>query len=200
MLERSFRECLTWYAAQETPDSPAAVVCPTRDVFQGRLDHLHQALTAKFPNETDTALLAAVTGEIGNNCFDHNLGQWRDVPGCWLQYEMKTSPIWALVADRGQGVLSSLQRVLPSLATDSQALETAFNKKLSGRSPERRGNGLKFVRSILNGKPNRGLLFISGSASVAFGGLAHPLHALQQKAKWDMGRGTVACLLWHLAL
>lgn len=30
-----------------------------------------------------------------------------------------------------------------------QALHVAFTERLSGRAPEKRGNGLKFVRSVL---------------------------------------------------
>lgn len=174
----------------------SSLICPTRDIFQGRLDCLHRELTIQSNDEAQTALLSAVAGEIGNNCFDHNLGQWRDVSGCWFQYGFETPPLWVLIADRGQGVLSSLKRAAPSLLTDQEALETAFSKKLSGRSPERRGNGLKFVRSIINGSSNRGLFFISGKGALTFGGLIKPLQELQKNSQWNSGQGTLTCTLW----
>jgi len=35
---------------------------------------------------------------------------------------------------------------VPELSTDEEAVRTAFTKVVSGRAPESRGNGLKFVR------------------------------------------------------
>lgn len=197
MFDKAFQECLAWYT-QKGNSSSSALLCTSRDVFQGRLDHLHKELLARSRDEAQTALLAAVAGEIGNNCFDHNLGQWQDVPGCWFQYGFEVSPFWILIADRGQGILSSLKRVAPSLNTDQEALETAFSKKLSGRSPERRGNGLKFVRSIINSDQKRGLLFISGKGSVTFGGWVKPLEDLQKNTQWNKGQGAFVCMLWSV--
>jgi len=56
----------------------------------------------------------------------------------------------------------------------------AFVKVVSGRQPERSGNGLKFVRRVVNGSAERGLVAVSGRGRVAFGGLAGPLEALRQ--------------------
>ena len=49
------------------------------------------------------------------------------------------------MADRGQGILNSLRRVRPDLQNDVDALRVAFTEQVSGRAPEKRGNGLKFV-------------------------------------------------------
>jgi hypothetical protein len=126
-------------------------------------------------SEADSALLTAVAGEIGHNCFDHNLGQWRDEPGCWFDWGSIScangTALWILVADRGQGIRASLERVDPSLGTDQQALDAAFSRILSGRSPEKRGNGLKFVKQIVNGNSRRGLLFLSGRGRMVLGTL-----------------------------
>ena len=48
--------------------------------------------------------------------------------------------LWVCIGDRGQGVRQSLSYVLP-LPDDQTALETAFEKTISGRAPESRGNG-----------------------------------------------------------
>jgi hypothetical protein len=125
--------------------------CATRDIFQVRLDRMRVA---------STPLLTAVMGEFGNNSFDHNVGNWRDVTGVYFAFDDKGGV--AVVADRGQGVYATLSRVEPTLADDIAALETAFTKQLSGRSPERRGNGLKFVRSVAE-KERWSLQFFSGS-------------------------------------
>ena len=53
------------------------------------------------------------------------------------------------MADRGQGVQKTLKRVRPQIADDEEALKIAFTEIVSGRAPESRGNGLKFVRKII---------------------------------------------------
>jgi hypothetical protein len=58
-----------------------------------------------------------------------------------------------VLADRGQGILTTLKRVKPQLRTASEALNVAFTETLSGRRPEARGNGLKFVRSVIAQNP-----------------------------------------------
>lgn len=69
------------------------------------------------------------------------------------------------MADRGVGVLATLKRIKPELNNDEEALYVAFTEILSGRSPESRGNGLKFVRKIVSENPI-GLLFQSGNAEL----------------------------------
>jgi hypothetical protein len=149
------------------------IIAPTRDVFRARLDRFYREMSKASWPEADSALLTAVVGEIGNNCFDHNLGQWRDTSGCWFEWGfIPDKPIsWILLADRGQGVLASLGRVDPSIRTDQQALDAAFSRILSGRSPEKRGNGLKFVKQIINGDSKRGLIFLSGGGRMVLGNL-----------------------------
>ncbi len=133
--------------------------------------------------------ISAVAGEIGNNSFDHNIGNWRDVPGVWFSFDVfadgKTKVI---LADRGRGVLDTLRRVKASLATDAEALETAFTEKLSGRAPENRGNGLKFVRSMVSENGLR-LTFASGNATMT---LEKGMNVFPSETVWgvsgDFGR------------
>jgi len=49
-----------------------------------------------------------------------------------------------VLADRGQGVLTTLKRVRRELTNSSEAIRVAFTETISGRYPETRGNGLKF--------------------------------------------------------
>ena len=67
-----------------------------------------------------------------------------------------------VLADRGQGILTTLKRVRPELINSSEAMRLAFTETISGRYPETRGNGLKFVRSII-GNPFS-LTFQTGNA------------------------------------
>ena len=68
------------------------------------------------------------------------------------------------MADYGKGVRQSLLFVLPSIASDVEAVEIAFTKRISGRSPEQRGNGLKFVSEAIR-ENNWHLYFQSGFGS-----------------------------------
>lgn len=138
--------------------------CKSRDVFQARLDKmLGDFFRAKIMSENETYLIFAMAGEIGNNSFDHNLGKWPDIMGIFFSYEVINKKVRIVLADRGQGVLRTLKQIKPELANDAEALQVAFTEKISGRAPENRGNGLKFVKeNVKNGKMR--LIFISGNA------------------------------------
>ena len=159
-LRNDFSLAEKWTAASAEFEPEQDVYCQTRDVFQARLETLLSELGRKLPTGK-VALIGAVTGEIGNNSFDHNLGNWPDTPGIYFSYDTRNNFI--VLADRGQGVLTTLKRVRPELDNSSTALKTAFTEKISGRQPEARGNGLKFVRYIITGNPLT-LYFQSGDA------------------------------------
>jgi hypothetical protein len=125
----------------------------TRDVFTARMQ--------SYILETRKYLEAAVIGEIGNNTFDHNFIFENPYPRgvyCDIGYKQK----YVVIADYGKGIWRSLSTVAPSISSDMEALETAFTKKISGRYPEQRGNGLKFVAKTVQ-KNNWHLFFQSGS-------------------------------------
>lgn len=139
--------------------------CPTRDVFQAKLDRmLAEFLTSGSIGEA-AYLISAIAGEIGNNSFDHNLGNWPDVTGIFFAYKFFGAEIKIILADRGRGILATLKKVKPELKDDADALKTAFTEKISGRAPENRGNGLKFVRENVEERKMH-LSFISGNAKI----------------------------------
>ncbi len=145
------------------PDVPSpAMYCQTRDVFQARLEKLQSELSRLAQIEV-VSLITAVAGEIGNNSFDHNLGNWPDIPGVFFSYSLRDRKV--VLADRGQGILTTLKRVRPKLASSSEAIKVAFTETISGRYPETRGNGLKFVRSIIVKHPFS-LYFQTGDAEL----------------------------------
>ncbi|MBI4185631.1 hypothetical protein HY524_01100 [Candidatus Berkelbacteria bacterium] len=146
-LHPQIESAIRWLQAdRDTNGLPADVYCSSRDIFQARLDSLRLQLEERSAAMTEPSLVVAVLGELGNNAFDHNLGTWRDSPGVYFAHDRAQG--LAVIADRGQGVLASLRRVLPALPTDQVAVDTAFTQTISGRSPERRGNGLKFVVAV----------------------------------------------------
>lgn len=121
--------------------------CLDAPTFQARLNGLEKMMQ-KIPElAKDYSLISSVVGEIGNNSFDHNLGSWPDIRGIFFAYDLNKRQI--ALADRGQGVLTTLKRARPSLADDQEALLAAFTEKISGRAPENRGNGLKYVKKVL---------------------------------------------------
>lgn len=137
--------------------------CSNSAVFQTRLIQAQDLLMSVNQLNSIFPLIIAVAGEIGNNSFDHNLGNWPDIPGIFFGYDINKRNI--VLADRGLGVLATLKRVKPDLKTDSRALEVAFTEVISGRALESRGNGLKFVRKIASENPI-GLIFRTGDAEL----------------------------------
>ena len=121
--------------------------CPDVSVFQARLTKLENELGRIKRLNKIFPLISAITGEIGNNSFDHNLGNWPDVMGIFFSWDLNKGKI--VLADRGQGILTTLKRAKPELKNHQDALLTAFTKVISGRAPEYRGNGLKFVKNVV---------------------------------------------------
>lgn len=137
--------------------------CSNSYEFQARLIRLESALSKIKRLDKMFSLISAITGEIGNNSFDHNLGNWPDIQGILFSYNLEKGRI--VLADRGQGILSSLKKVKPELRSHQDALRVAFTEMVSGRAPENRGNGLKFVRDVVsNNKID--LFFQTGNAQL----------------------------------
>ena len=141
-------------------------------------------------------MVIAIAGEIGNNSFDHNLGQWKDLPGCWFEIERTRRRLWVLIADRGQGIYHSLVRVYPRIPTEQIAVEKAFHETISGRAPEQRGNGLKFVKKVVT-EAGAGLACRSGSGAVHFGDLGENCFTVLEPVK-KQKVGTITLIAWTL--
>ena len=144
-------------------EMPSRFYCSNSAVFQTRLTRMQDLLGGVQELSHIFPLIVAVTGEVGNNSFDHNLGSWPDTPGIFFAYDIQKRNI--VLADRGLGILATLKRVKPELNTDEEALRVAFTEIISGRAPENRGNGLKFVRKIIS-ENSIGLIFRTGNAEL----------------------------------
>jgi len=144
-------------------DFPGTFYCPTSAVFQGRLTKMEYALMRKPGFEKLYSLVVAITGEIGDNSFAHNLGKWPDAQGIFFGYDIAKGVI--VLADRGLGILETLRRVRPELPNHLEALKVAFTEFISGRAPEQRGNGLKYVREVVSTNPVT-LFFATGDAEL----------------------------------
>jgi hypothetical protein len=125
-----------------------------RDIFTARLEG--------FIIDRKKYLEAAIIGEIGNNTFDHNfMFKNMNQKGVYCNFDFQQR--YVILCDYGRGLKESLMHIVPNIQNDLEALKTAFTKKISGRSPEQRGNGLKFVSETIKSN-NWDLYFHSGNA------------------------------------
>ncbi|MBU0577373.1 MerR family transcriptional regulator [Patescibacteria group bacterium] len=150
-----------WVSSEPPIELPSSLYCETSDIFSARLQHFSIEIENIADIKDIFPLIIAITGEIGNNSYNHNIGNWPDVPGTFFGYDIKKQEI--VLADRGQGIFKTLKRVLPKLKNDQEALKVAFTEYITGRAPEDRGNGLKFVRDIVTQNPLH-LEFQTGNA------------------------------------
>lgn len=161
-----------WAASAQPPVIPPEYYCERQDRFLSRLDKMATVLlSTEGISEDITSLLIQAVGEIGDNSFAHNIGSWPDTPGIFFAYDIAKRIV--VLADRGQGVRATLTRVRPNIASDSEALRIAFTEIVSGRDPEKRGNGLKVVRRVAEAGPI-GLQYRSGIGVVIIPGPPGP--------------------------
>lgn len=142
---------------------PSQYYCSNSAVFQARLTRMQDEIMGLKKDDPFFSLIVAAAGEIGNNSYDHNLGNWPDTPGIFFGYNLSKKEV--VLADRGVGILQTLKRVRPELKNHQEALRVAFTDIVSGRAPEERGNGLKFVRLIVMEYPIN-LFFQTGDAEL----------------------------------
>ncbi|MBI5754676.1 MerR family transcriptional regulator [Candidatus Peregrinibacteria bacterium] len=152
------------WALEPLPSEPVQdFYCPTSDVFIARLTRLENDLQTVADLGIHHSLLTSMVGEIGDNSYAHNLGNWPDILGIFFAYDLNKRVI--VLADRGRGILKTLQFVRPGLSSHAEALKVAFTEIISGRFPERRGNGLKSVAQNIVTSDVR-LTFRTGNAEL----------------------------------
>ena len=152
---------------------PGTFYCPTSPIFNARLTKMQNELMQKPGFEKLYSLIVLVAGEIGDNSFAHNLGKWPDTAGIFFGYNLDKHII--VLADRGLGILETLRRVRPELPSHVVAVQVAFSEFISGRAPEKRGNGLKLVREVVTDQPID-LFYQSGDAGVRMKGKDKTFH------------------------
>lgn len=147
-------------------DEESLNYCRTRDIFQARLDSMINVLLKDKNQKVDHIyILSAIIGEIGNNSFDHNIGSWVKESGIFFSYNFNEDKFEILLTDSGQGIYNTLKKVKPEIKDDREAMKVAFYEKISGRAPESRGNGLKFVKENIKNTGSY-LEFFSGQAVI----------------------------------
>ncbi len=156
-----FKLAKKWAVSKSENEIPSFFYCQNISVFQARLSRLENDLGEVKRLNKIFPLITAITGEIGNNSFDHNLGNWPDMPGIFFACDLIKKQI--VLADRGQGILKTLKKAKPKLSNHQEALRVAFTEIVSGRAPEYRGNGLKFVKEVVETNEIK-LIFYTGDA------------------------------------
>jgi excisionase family DNA binding protein len=151
----------------EGVEFPGAFYCATSSIFNARLAKMETVLMQMPGFEKMYSLIVLLAGEIGDNSFAHNLGKWPDTPGIFFGYDLNKGII--VLADRGLGILETLRQVKPELQSHVDAVKVAFTEFISGRAPEKRGNGLKLVREVVMEQPIN-LFYTSGDAEVRLKG------------------------------
>ena len=138
----SYIEQIISQIEKDSLDKNLDYFCSTRDIFQARID--------SYALSSGKYLESAVIGEIGNNTFDHN---WDFMPNHMrgAYFNLETFDNTVVLADFGRGIRESLKNVYTA-KNDVDAVTVAFTKHLSGRAPEQRGNGLKFVADSVKKK------------------------------------------------
>jgi DNA-binding transcriptional MerR regulator len=164
-LSDLFQLAKDWAILQK--EIPEQFYCQNSGIFQARITKMETLMIENKDAKKLFSLLTSIAGEIGNNSYDHNLGQWPDIPGIFFAYDLNKKQI--VLADRGVGVLETLRKVKPELKDHAHALQTAFTEIISGREPESRGNGLKYVKSVISGNPIS-LIFQSGDTKLLLKG------------------------------
>jgi hypothetical protein len=156
-----FKVAQKWAFDPKPFEIPGRFYCSDKSIFKARLSRFEFDLSQNANFGKTFPLIVAVAGEIGNNSFDHNLGNWPDVSGAFFGYNIDERKV--VLADRGQGLLKTLKQVRPELPDHQEALKVAFTEWISGRAPEARGNGLKYVKDVVTNYGFK-LFFQSGDA------------------------------------
>lgn len=122
--------------------------CFYRDEFNARLGRFITMFKNFGLNEEDAQRATALVGELGNNVFDHNLGNWpTKATGCIIaaQRYPSTKSIEIAVGDPGVGFYGSLKAAFPGVKNDIEAIKLGLAGN-TGRIGEIRGNGLKLIQ------------------------------------------------------
>ncbi|MEQ1664517.1 MAG: hypothetical protein ABL927_03985 [Bdellovibrionales bacterium] len=165
----SMSALIKYYQTGEVEKLDQFVYSENRGQNLARLSGWYKFCTRNGLDEPALSRFIATIGEITNNCFDHNLGHWQDLPGCAVSWFSENGEITFGIADRGRGIVSSLRAAIGEELANSEILKLAFEKVISGRSPEKRGNGLKFVRAQILSSPKNSLICFSNGSLYKLG-------------------------------
>ncbi len=134
---------------RDNPGVQEIIWCKYRDEFDARLKGGIRRMLIGFGMSGDAeAMTTALIGEMGNNVYDHNEGQWpTNIGGAFIlaQYYPKLRQAHVVVADPGIGFLGSLSPTNPEISNAVEAILLGLSG-VTGRVNEDRGNGLLLIQ------------------------------------------------------
>ncbi len=134
---------------RENLDLHEIVHCRYADEFSARLGQFERMFRNFGLNDEDAKRALVIFGELGNNVFDHNLGNWpTNFSGSIVvaQNYPQLKRIECVIADAGVGFLGSLRAAFPTLRNNLEAIQKGLEGS-TGRIGETRGNGLKTIQN-----------------------------------------------------
>ncbi|MEK7147128.1 MAG: hypothetical protein AAB772_02630 [Patescibacteria group bacterium] len=124
--------------------------CIFRDELDARLGKINRMFLHFGLGEIEGSMTTSLVGELGNNVFDHNDGQWpTSVRGAIIlaQVNPRQRRIEVVVADPGIGFKGSLAALsAPVKNDDLEAIKLGLSG-VTGRIGEPRGQGLRIVQN-----------------------------------------------------
>lgn len=157
-MEKEINHIIKSYCESTALKIPKENWCFYRDEFKQRSEKYFRNLLKEKEFDFSALLLSAIS-EIGGNAFDHNLGKFKESPGVCFYYNKRQ----VVLFDDGQGIKSSLSAAGIKCKNEQEYINKSMNEVVSGRAPEKRGNGLKLVKSVVE-KLGIGFCLKSGQA------------------------------------
>ena len=124
----AFHQVTSFFATGRFIEHENVFRAENRSEINVRLENWVQLVQSFNVSLDKAALIAAVLGELANNCFDHNLAKWTDSVGCLISFDFLPDRIRIAVADRGQGIANSLRNVIPNVSSARDLLSIAFEQ------------------------------------------------------------------------
>ncbi len=154
LKELEYRDAASVLAAipiseQEDLNAHGTIHCRYGDEFNARLGRFERMFQNFGLNDEDAKRALVIFGELGNNVFDHNLGNWpTNFSGSIVvaQNYPQRKRIECVIADVGVGFFGSLRAAFPILHDDLGAIQKGL-EGYTGRIGETRGNGLKTIQN-----------------------------------------------------
>lgn len=124
--------------------------------FYGSYEAIIASLKKIGVSEDMSMLVSSSLGEIIDNAFSHNIGQWSNDIGplvtALMQNDSQKRELTISICDFGVGFLHTLRNNYPEISTEKEAIQLALKANTTGRPNQRGGNGLLFLqKNIFNG-------------------------------------------------
>lgn len=124
--------------------------------FYGEYENIFEEFSKIGFSQNNAALITSSIGELVDNAFHHNLGQWNSSFGplviLMAQNILDKQEINISICDFGVGFLETLKNNYPQLKSEAEAIEVAIKPKTTGRISKIGGNGLVYLqKNIFNG-------------------------------------------------